>query len=1098
MYISLPALLSTTTSLKGPINIASAVSTVNGLGNTYLSTTLTVQQTADDYVVSTLPIPPGTYSNGIAVFSNILYYGSQTTLYSYNIVSKAITQCSTVFGNIKGIAASPSYLYVTDTHSIKRVTIDLTTVTPIANTPNTFGFSDGTDAATVQFGNPYSLVIDSTYCNLYVSDYGNGYIRRVQLNPLSVTTIATVPSPVGLAIDSANKYLYAIYLSNTCYKLSLFTSNYTSNVTTFNAPNAYGLCIDQANTLYMTTAGANKLYSFPTSFSGSTIVAGSGTALSKDGIGIAASFNSPQGICFNPTDMCLYTMDSIGQVIRRITTPLYQSTINGLTLLATASNYVYTASLTNPVTNRMVCSFSPPTLPVTSGLTYWLDGADPFGTGIVPANGTITTWVDKSTNNYSNALYNLTYSSNAVTFNGTSGILTTKVPSAMQSQSIFVRFTPSSLSLTGYRPIIGANYNNPNNGSNGAMVELLVKDGAITMGISQPNSNPYQLLSSNSSTQSVSTLKNTSGLSYGICVNSAGLIYFSDSSHHVIYTLSGTTVTPLAGSFNSSGFSDGTGTNAKFFSPMEITLVNDNTILVADAANHRIRQVTSSGVVTTVFGTGNTDLESGYGYFVYDLGIYINTDPLYNLFFPYGVYYSSYNSTVYISDSAHHRIVYGNLPGTGFHILAGGAYYGQSTPYTNIWNLPTDQIYSGSNNPSGTQFGGEALFIYFNFPTGITGRQYDSSSILLYIVDYDNKEIRTLIVDATDPFANGVTSLTPITTTGSPGYGIAIDPSTNNLYYWDNGNSTLYMQSGSTNTVLTNKYGNTDGPLTSAAFANIGGMYIRGSNIYITDVSSQTIRLISYPIIPLYVSGSAITTQPITFSSTVALGTNIKGYYNGTLNFTSNISYTLGSDYLTIGYFTYNNGSAVTSYYAGTISELLIYNSVLNDTDRQSVETYLTTKWTPTAAQTTTSNLYFTTNQATLNATTLIGNNMTAKTFTASNGRSGGADYGFYYGDGTHITNTSDSRLKENIRTIPFPLEKVKALQAVHYRMINDPSRKWIGYIAQDVEPILPSIVRTDSNGWKSIQYTQLPALAIEAIKELKEKYDRIQSFLST
>jgi hypothetical protein len=59
------------------------------------------------------------------------------------------------------------------------------------------------------------------------------------------------------------------------------------------------------------------------------------------------------------------------------------------------------------------------------GCSLWLDGADPAGTGVIPANGaTVSTWVDKSGNgnNASTAAGTLTYSSRfkSILFNGSS------------------------------------------------------------------------------------------------------------------------------------------------------------------------------------------------------------------------------------------------------------------------------------------------------------------------------------------------------------------------------------------------------------------------------------------------------------------------------------------------------------------------------------------------------------------------------------------------------------------------------------------------------------------------------------------------------
>jgi hypothetical protein len=128
----------------------------------------------------------------------------------------------------------------------------------------------------------------------------------------------------------------------------------------------------------------------------------------------------------------------------------------------------------------------------------------------------------------------------------------------------------------------------------------------------------------------------------------------------------------------------------------------------------------------------------------------------------------------------------------------------------------------------------------------------------------------------------------------------------------------------------------------------------------------------------------------------------------------------------------------------------------------------------------------------------LYATTITAATFTASMAKGGTASNGFFKGDSTKVTNISDRRLKYDIRPIENALEKVSSMQAVRYRLYRDPSQTWIGYVAQDLEVILPEVVRTDGEGWKSIQYATLPALIIEAVKELNEKYEKIKYLLST
>jgi len=89
----------------------------------------------------------------------------------------------------------------------------------------------------------------------------------------------------------------------------------------------------------------------------------------------------------------------------------------------------------------------------------------------------------------------------------------------------------------------------------------------------------------------------------------------------------------------------------------------------------------------------------------------------------------------------------------------------------------------------------------------------------------------------------------------------------------------------------------------------------------------------------------------------------------------------------------------------------------------------------------------------------------------------------------------SDQRWKRNIEPLEGSLDRVTQLQGVHYSWRTDefPSmnfedRRQVGLIAQEVEPIVPEVVHTDEEGYKSISYEKLTAILIEAMKELNEK----------
>ena len=103
--------------------------------------------------------------------------------------------------------------------------------------------------------------------------------------------------------------------------------------------------------------------------------------------------------------------------------------------------------------------------------------------------------------------------------------------------------------------------------------------------------------------------------------------------------------------------------------------------------------------------------------------------------------------------------------------------------------------------------------------------------------------------------------------------------------------------------------------------------------------------------------------------------------------------------------------------------------------------------------------------------------------------------------DGTLIAGacSSDVRLKRGITSFAPSLERVAALRPVHYFWRADEfperafgTRESFGLIAQEVEAVLPELVTTDADGYKAVNYSRLPLLAIQAIRELKERADEL------
>ena len=108
-----------------------------------------------------------------------------------------------------------------------------------------------------------------------------------------------------------------------------------------------------------------------------------------------------------------------------------------------------------------------------------------------------------------------------------------------------------------------------------------------------------------------------------------------------------------------------------------------------------------------------------------------------------------------------------------------------------------------------------------------------------------------------------------------------------------------------------------------------------------------------------------------------------------------------------------------------------------------------------------------------------------------------------FYGDVIAYSSTlSDARLKDNVVTIENALDKVKRLRGVEYDW-NSGSRKGqhdIGVIAQEVEEVLPEIVREqempfiDENVYKTVDYEKMVGVLIEAMKEQQGQIEALRA----
>lgn len=96
------------------------------------------------------------------------------------------------------------------------------------------------------------------------------------------------------------------------------------------------------------------------------------------------------------------------------------------------------------------------------------------------------------------------------------------------------------------------------------------------------------------------------------------------------------------------------------------------------------------------------------------------------------------------------------------------------------------------------------------------------------------------------------------------------------------------------------------------------------------------------------------------------------------------------------------------------------------------------------------------------------------------------------------VFNYSDLRAKTNITPVKYGLSTLSKLKPVNYQLLKDPSgrvnHQELGLLAQDVELLIPELVRTDNEGKKLLNYTGLIPVLIKAIQELQTEVAELKA----
>ena len=332
----------------------------------------------------------------------------------------------------------------------------------------------------------------------------------------------------------------------------------------------------------------------------------------------------------------------------------------------------------------------------------------------------------------------------------------------------------------------------------------------------------------------------------GIAVGAAGTLYVADFSNHTIrrMTLLGTnwTVSTIAGQAGTSGYADGTNSDALFDRPTGIALDSAGNLFVSERYNHTIRQIRAVGndwVVSTVAGlAGVTGHNDG-----------TNTDARFYL--PSGLAIDNSNH-LYVADAANFTIR---------QIVQSGTNWVVSTIAGSVTNAG---FVDGTN-----------LDALFDYPYAVAADPAGK----LYVADWGNDAIREVSRSGNDWVVATIAGFSgAFGTNDGPGSvasfyspaGIAVDRS-GNLYVTDQFNNTIRkLAPGATDWTVTTiagqalRAGSADGVGASALFKRPWGIAVDSSaNVFVVDWGNSIIRggvaaTIQAPVLQISLAGRQV------------------------------------------------------------------------------------------------------------------------------------------------------------------------------------------------------------------------------------------------
>jgi sugar lactone lactonase YvrE len=466
---------------------------------------------------------------------------------------------------------SSGNVFVADTNSnaIRKIT-PAGVVTTLAGGAGK-GSSDGTSTA-AKFSEPRGIAIDAAG-NLYVADYENHTVRKVTPSGVVTTLAGTAGSSgntdgqgaaarfqalQGITVDSAGNIYVTEQANRSVRKITPagLVTTLASGASAFGEPR--GIAIDAGGNLFIADYTAHVVRKVTAAGVVSTYAGTAPTPGSTDGPTSSALFYAPNGVAVDNAGN-LYVADTLNNTVRKISSTGAVTTLAGLAGRSSSVDGVASAARFEDPYAIAVDS---------SGNTYVADATD-HSIRKIAAGGTVTTLAGKA-----GSFGSTDATGSAARFKGPLGIAVDSVG------NVYVADTGN---LT-VRKITAAGVVSTLAGSAGQSGST---DGT---GSAARFSSPY-----------------------GIAVDGSGNLYVVESTGVVRKITAAGVVSTLAGGTGNNGFTNGTGSAARFSVPFDIAVDGSGNLYVSDHGNHAVRKITPSGVVTTLAGSGTAGNTNGTG-----------------------------------------------------------------------------------------------------------------------------------------------------------------------------------------------------------------------------------------------------------------------------------------------------------------------------------------------------------------------------------------------------------------------------------------------------------------------------------------------------